>query len=97
MTRERLVTEAMALFSRQGYKATSVAQIEAAAGLTPGSGAPYHHFKSKELLLEAGIDRQLDRRGAMRDIRALFACLGDLNTELTLPGPLPVHRARRGR
>ncbi|MGH9208726.1 MAG: TetR/AcrR family transcriptional regulator, partial [Acidimicrobiales bacterium] len=41
-TRERLVTEAMRLFGEQGYKATSVAQIEAAAGLAPGSGALYH-------------------------------------------------------
>jgi AcrR family transcriptional regulator len=85
-TRERLVTEAMRLFSQQGYKATSVAQVEAAAGLAPGSGALYHHFKSKESLLQAGIDRQLDRRRAMRDIRALFAGLGDLRTELTLLG-----------
>lgn len=85
-TRERLVTEAMRLFSEQGYKATSVAQIEAAAGLAAGSGALYHHFKSKESLLEAGIDRQLDRRRAMRDIRSLFAGLGDLHTELTLLG-----------
>lgn len=85
-TRERLVDEAMKLFSRQGFKATSVAQIEAAAGLAPGSGALYHHFKSKESLLTAGIDRQLDRRNAMRDIRALFAGLNDLHTELTLLG-----------
>lgn len=85
-TRDRLVSEAMRLFSRQGYRATSVAQIEAAAGLAPGSGALYHHFKSKEQLLAAGIDRQLDRRGAMRDIRTLFAGLGDLGTELTLLG-----------
>ncbi|OBG81719.1 TetR family transcriptional regulator [Mycobacterium sp. E802] len=85
-TRERLVIEAMRLFSQQGYKATSVAQIEAAAGLAPGSGALYHHFKSKELLLEAGIDRQLDRRNAMRDIRNLFAGLNDLTTEITLLG-----------
>lgn len=85
-TRERLVTEAMRLFSQQGYKATSVAQIEAAAGLAAGSGALYHHFKSKESLLEAGIDRQLDRRSAMRDIRGLFAGLGNLRTELTLLG-----------
>jgi AcrR family transcriptional regulator len=85
-TRERLVTEAMRLFSEQGYKATSVAQIEAAAGLAAGSGALYHHFKSKEVLLEAGIDRQLDRRRAMHDIRSLFAGLGDLRTELTLLG-----------
>jgi AcrR family transcriptional regulator len=76
----------MRLFGEQGYQATSVAQIEAAAGLAPGSGALYHHFKSKEALLEAGIDRQLDRRRAMRDIRALFAGLGDLRSELTMLG-----------
>lgn len=86
MTRDRLVTAAMRLFSEQGYRATSVAQIEAAAGLAPGSGALYHHFKSKESLLAAGIDRQLDRREAMRDVRRLFAGLGDLDTELTLLG-----------
>lgn len=85
-TRERLITQAMRLFGEQGYTATSVAQIEAAAGLAPGSGALYHHFKSKEALLEAGIDRQLDRRHAMRDIRALFAGLGDLRSELTMLG-----------
>lgn len=85
-TRERLVSEAMRLFGEQGYHATSVVQIEAAAGLAPGSGALYHHFKSKEALLEAGIDRQLDRRQAMRDIRALFAGLGDLQSELTMLG-----------
>lgn len=85
-TRERLVTEAMRLFSTKGFEATSVSQIEAAAGLAAGSGALYHHFKSKEALLNAGIDRQLDRRRAMRDIRALFAGLGDLRAELTALG-----------
>ncbi|MCV7230394.1 TetR/AcrR family transcriptional regulator [Mycolicibacterium komossense] len=85
-TRDRLVTEAMRLFSVKGYEATSVSQIEAAAGLAAGSGALYHHFKSKEALLSAGIDRQLDRRRAMHDIRALFAGLGDLRAELTALG-----------
>lgn len=85
-TRERLVTEAMRLFSTKGYEATSVSQIEAAAGLAAGSGALYHHFKSKEALLDAGIDRQLDRRRAMHDIRTLFAGLGDLRAELTVLG-----------
>jgi AcrR family transcriptional regulator len=85
-TRDRLVTEAMRLFGEQGYQATSITQIEAAAGLAPGSGALYHHFKSKEALLEAGIDRQVDRRRAMHDIRALFAGLGDLRIELTMLG-----------
>jgi AcrR family transcriptional regulator len=85
-TRDRLVTEAMRLFSELGYQATSITQIEAAAGLAAGSGALYHHFKSKEALLEAGVDRQLDRRRAMHDIRTLFAGLGDLRIELTMLG-----------
>ena len=85
-TKDRLVTEAMRLFGEQGYQATSITQIEAAAGLAPGSGALYHHFKSKDALLEAGIDRQLDRRRAMHDIRNLFAGLGDLRIELTMLG-----------
>jgi AcrR family transcriptional regulator len=85
-TRERIVTEAMRLFSTKGFEATSVSQIEAAAGLSPGSGALYRHFRSKEALLDAGIDRQLDRRSAMHDIRALFAGLDDLHAELTVLG-----------
>jgi AcrR family transcriptional regulator len=85
-TRERLVVEAMRLFSEQGYSQTSVAQIEQAAGLAAGSGALYHHFKSKEELVAAGIDRQLDRRLAMQGMRALFVGLGDLRSELTMLG-----------
>jgi AcrR family transcriptional regulator len=85
-TKERLVTEAMRLFSERGYQATSITQIEKAAGLVPGCGALYNHFKTKDALLIAGIDRQLDRRRAMHDISALFAGQGDLRTELTLLG-----------
>ncbi len=85
-TRERLVTEAMRLFSQRGFDATSVAQIEDAAGLSVGAGALYRHFKSKEALLDAGVDRQLDRRQAMRDIRSMFAGVGDMHTELALLG-----------
>ncbi|NMO01231.1 TetR/AcrR family transcriptional regulator [Gordonia sp. TBRC 11910] len=85
-TRDRLIDEAMRLFGEQGYRATSVAQIEKAAGLTPGSGGLYHHFRTKESLLEAGIDRQLDRMNALRDIRQIFEGLTDLRSELTVLG-----------
>ncbi|GAA3243032.1 hypothetical protein GCM10010468_80960 [Actinocorallia longicatena] len=74
----------MELFGRNGYKGTSVAQIEKAAGLTPGAGGLYHHFRTKEAVLAAGIERHLDRVAALRDIRSVFAGVGDLRTELTL-------------
>ena len=53
-TRQRLVAEAMRLFGEQGYAATTVAEIEAAAGLSPGSGSLYRHFPSKQALLAEG-------------------------------------------
>ncbi len=83
-TRERIVDEAMRLFSEHGYAATSIAKIEAAAGLTPGAGGVYHHFASKEAVLAAGIERQLSRLGALREIRDVLGSLGDLKAELTL-------------
>jgi AcrR family transcriptional regulator len=83
-TRERIVDQAMRLFSENGYSGTSIAKIEAAAGLTPGAGGIYHHFKSKEALLAAGIERQLARLDALRDIRRVLGPLGDVKAELTL-------------
>jgi len=83
-TRERIVDEAMRLFSQHGYAGTSIAKIEAAAGLTPGAGGIYHHFESKEAVLAAGIERQLSRLGALREIRHVLGSLGDLKAELTL-------------
>jgi AcrR family transcriptional regulator len=54
--RERIIREAMRLFSEKGYERTSVADIQAAAGLAPGSGALYKHFASKEEVLRAGLE-----------------------------------------
>src|SRR6202050_549959 len=83
-TRERIVDEGMRLFSQHGYAATSIAKIEAAAGLSPGAGGLYHHFASKEEVLAAGIERHLSRLGALREIRQVLGSLGDLEAELTL-------------
>jgi AcrR family transcriptional regulator len=52
------VTAAMDLFGRQGYHATTIAQIEAAAGLSAGAGGLYRHFRSKRAVLEEGLERQ---------------------------------------
>lgn len=83
-TRERIVDEAMRLFSERGYAATSISTIEAAAGLSPGAGGLYHHFDSKQAVLAAGVERQLARLEALRDIRRVLVGLGDLKAELTL-------------
>lgn len=58
-TRERILTEAIRLFSSRGYAATSVEDIQAACGLAPGSGALYKHFPSKKALLEQAVSRNL--------------------------------------
>jgi AcrR family transcriptional regulator len=58
-TRQRIIAEAMRLFGEQGYAATTIAQIEAAAGLSPGSGSLYRHFPSKQALLAEGVRQQI--------------------------------------
>jgi AcrR family transcriptional regulator len=55
------------LFARQGYSSTSVADIQQACGLSPGSGAFYKHFPSKKALLQEATRRHVEQIGAMRD------------------------------
>jgi AcrR family transcriptional regulator len=66
-TRDRLLDAAIALFARQGYASTSIADIHRACGLSPGSGALYKHFPSKKALLQEAVRRQVEQMGAMRD------------------------------
>jgi AcrR family transcriptional regulator len=54
-TRDRLVEAALGIFAKQGYAGTTVSELERAVGLTPGSGALYRHFDSKEALLLAAV------------------------------------------
>jgi AcrR family transcriptional regulator len=83
-TKERIVEEAMRLFGEKGYKGASITQIEAASGLSPGAGGLYRHFKSKEELLAAGVQRHLERLDALRDVRQVFNSFGDLQDQLAI-------------
>ncbi len=61
-TRERIVDAAVELFIRQGYDATTVDQIAAAADVARGTF--FNHFPGKEDVTHAWIDR---RREELRD------------------------------
>lgn len=54
-TATRLIEAALGLFAAQGVAGTTIVKIEEAAGLAPGSGAFYRHFKSKDELLDAAM------------------------------------------
>jgi len=53
--RTRILDAAMTVFRRQGFRRSSIEQAAEAAGLT--RQALYHHFKSKEALFRAVIER----------------------------------------
>ncbi len=54
-TRERLLDEALTLFSQRGYAATGIRDILKAAGVTQPT--LYHHFADKAALLQTLIER----------------------------------------
>lgn len=76
-TRTRILHEAMQLFGEHGYAATTIAQIESAAGLSPGSGGLYKHFRSKEAVLDAGVRERIDAPDALP---ALFGAVAEAPT-----------------
>jgi AcrR family transcriptional regulator len=77
------VTEALRLFADRGFRGTTIADIEAAAGLSPGSGSLYAHFASKEEVLAAAIQRSVALAEAGYSAYDVLP-LGDLRAELTL-------------
>lgn len=82
-TRERILAAALDLFATQGFDATSTAQIEKAAGLSPRSGALYKHFRSKDQLLEVALAQRMQEITALPE-RLDLGPLSDLRSELTL-------------
>ena len=53
--RDRILQAAMTVFRRHGFRRSSIEETAEAAGLT--RQALYHHFKSKEALFRAVIER----------------------------------------
>ncbi|MHB8320340.1 MAG: TetR/AcrR family transcriptional regulator [Acidimicrobiales bacterium] len=78
-TGERLVGAAAALFADRGYAGTTIAEIERAVGLTPGSGGLYRHFSSKEELLLAAVLAYHERVKAVR--RSLGVSLASVSLD----------------
>lgn len=84
-TRERILAAAVELFGRRGYAATSVGEIERAAGLTPRAGGFYKHFPSKRAVLEAVVAK---RAKAAADAGATVdtESAGDIRAEAEVVG-----------
>jgi AcrR family transcriptional regulator len=87
-TRDVLIDAALELFARDGYRGTTIRKIEEAAGLTPGAGGMYRHFRSKEELLlaamklyQADVAEFIERSVELLD-------LGDVRAELLLAAKL---------
>ena len=64
-TRDHIVEAADQLFYRQGYEHTSFADIAATVDISRGNF--YHHFKSKDEILDAVIDVRLANTRKMLD------------------------------
>lgn len=82
-TPDRLLDAALALFAQAGFDGTSVGDIEEAAGFTRRGGTVYKHFRSKEQLFDAVIDRHAQAAATAGGLSQLLP-LGDLRAELTL-------------
>lgn len=83
-TRERVLQEGMRLVGDRGFRGVTVAEIESAAGLSPGAGGFYRHFPSKRALLDACLERWIDDVVDFgRDLGRLVP-VNDLRSELTV-------------
>jgi AcrR family transcriptional regulator len=60
-TRDRILDAALELFAENGFEGTPITAVERRVGLTAGTGSFYRHFRSKEDLLRAAIEHEVDR------------------------------------
>ncbi|MBT25681.1 MAG: TetR family transcriptional regulator [Rhodobacteraceae bacterium] len=62
-TREKIVISADRLFYERGFEATSFADVAEAVGISRGNF--YYHFKTKDQILDAVIERRIKERHEM--------------------------------
>ena len=93
--RDELLTAALQVFARRGYREAGVDEIAAEAGYS--KGALYWHFSGKEELLMALLEERID--APMRDRVALLASAPperDMSVEATREFARQLREAREG-
>lgn len=75
-TKERIVDEALTMFSLQGYKGTTVKNIADAVGIKDSS--IYKHFKSKQEILDAIVDQM---KGRMEELSGTLGIPQDIDED----------------
>lgn len=95
-TKARIVATADNLFYQQGYEHTSFADIAKVVGISRGNF--YHHFKTKDEILRAVIERRLSNMQQLIDnwqtsnsnpldrIKSYFSCLTFNKDEIKMYG-----------
>jgi AcrR family transcriptional regulator len=84
-TRERILAAALQLFVERGFDGTTISDIERAVGLAAGTGSFYRHFRSKDDVFVAAV-----QRSATEYIEQFLATLQELDAIDD-----PVERLRR--
>ena len=87
-TRRRILQAAASCFAAKGFSRTTVEEIAATAGVS--KGLVYHHFRGKELILEALLERTLADWGRVSEMREHVARAGSVfaGVERALRGSL---------
>ena len=80
ITRERLLGASIELLATQGWAATTVGAVAAAAGVS--RGAAQHHFPTREDLITAALVHMIDQR--LDSVRSVGLDLPDPGPERTL-------------
>lgn len=93
-TRQRLLDEGMRLFAERGFTATTVGDIETAAGLQPRRGGLYRHFASKEVLLDVALRGHLDSVASGADRISELDLTAAVTTDPALLRPIAIGLGR---